>query len=257
MGLASSPMYEVALQDVHHKVMETAASLQNYLDRLDNEMRGRLQAHSQSGTQCRTQSRSRHRRWSRGWNRTLSESRHRAQAGSPHWECSWGGSGDWARAQPWDYCQVDSQNKQTHPQDHSQGPQNRRVSFRMPEGKDLATENWEPSIEPPIKDLESWLDQQADQLGTPTWWEELKAISGITDLCKFTCKIHTSFHILEIRSRASPDQSYSAPQLLNVSIKEPSYQRGWSTRMCGKGQSPSLKPTASVYSIGQKRFICQ
>ena len=56
-----------------------------------------------------------------------------------------------------------------------------------------------------------WLDQQADQLGTPTWWEELKAIPGITDLRKFARKIHASFHILEIRSWASPDQSYSAP----------------------------------------------
>ena len=59
----------------------------------------------------------------------------------------------------------------------------------MPEGEDLATESWEPSVELPIKDLESWLDHQADQLGTPTWWGELKAIPGITDLCRFTWKI--------------------------------------------------------------------
>ena len=31
------------------------------------------------------------------------------------------------------------------------------------------------------------------------------------------------------------------PQLLNVSIKEPSYQRGWSTKMCGEGQSSSTE----------------
>ena len=54
MGLASLPMYEVALnRDACRKVMETAASLQNDLDRLDNEMRGRLQARSQSRTQHR------------------------------------------------------------------------------------------------------------------------------------------------------------------------------------------------------------
>ena len=41
MGLASLPTYEVALREVCCKVMETAASLQNDLDRLDNEMRGR------------------------------------------------------------------------------------------------------------------------------------------------------------------------------------------------------------------------
>ena len=80
----------------------------------------------------------------------------------------------------------------------------------MAEGKDLATENWEPSVEPPIKDLESWLDQQADQLDTPTWWEELKAIPGIMDLCKFT-QICMSFHVPAIWFWASPDQGYSAP----------------------------------------------
>ena len=51
------------------------------------------------------------------------------------------------------------------------------------------TESWEHSVKPPIKDLESWLDHQADQLGTPTWWGELKAIPGITDLSRFTQKI--------------------------------------------------------------------
>ena len=66
MGLASSPTYEAALREVCHKVMETAASLQNDLDRLDNEMRGRPQAHSQSRTQHRMQSGSWHQRQSRG-----------------------------------------------------------------------------------------------------------------------------------------------------------------------------------------------
>ena len=126
-------------------------------------------------------------------------------------ECSWGGSGDQAGAQSRDYHQVGSQDEQAHLQDHSQGPQNRRVSFRIPEGEDSTTENWEPSTKPPIKDLELWLDQQADQLGTPTWWEELKAIPGIMDLCKFAQKISMSFHVPEIQSQASPDQSYSAP----------------------------------------------
>ena len=154
------PIYEAALWDVCCKVMETAASLQNDLDRLDNELRGRLWARSQSRTWHRTRSRSRHRRWSRGQSRTRSESPHRAQTGSPHWECSRGESGDRAGACSQDCHQVDSQNKWTHPQDHIQEPQNRRVSFRMPEGKDLATESREPSVELPIKDLELWLDHQ-------------------------------------------------------------------------------------------------
>ena len=81
----------------------------------------------------------------------------------------------------------------------------------MPYDEDSATESREPSIELPIKDLESWLDHQADQLGTPTWWGELKAVPGVTDLHRFAWKIWASFHILEIQSLASPNQGYSAP----------------------------------------------
>ena len=147
-----------------------------------------------------------------------SESRHRAQTGSPHWEHSRGGSEDRAGARSQDHHQVDSQNGWAHPQDHIQEPLNRRVSFRMPEGKDLVTESWEPSVELPIKDLESWLDHQADQLCTPTWWGELKAVPGMTDLCRFAQKIQASFYIPENQSWASPNQGYSAspaPKSLN------------------------------------------
>ena len=110
MGLASSPTYEVALWEVCHKVVETTASLQNDLDRLNNEMRGRLHgpiAKVEPGTEL--QSGSQHRRRSRGHSRTWSESWRRAQAGSLHWEHSQGGSGDQAGAQSQDYCQVGSQ----------------------------------------------------------------------------------------------------------------------------------------------------
>ena len=55
----------------------------------------------------------------------------------------------------------------------------------MPEDEDSATESQKPSIKLPIKDLELWLDHQADQLGTPTWWGELKVIPGMTDLHRF------------------------------------------------------------------------
>ena len=48
------PTYEVALQDVHCKVIQTAVSLQDNLDRLDNELRRRSWAHSPSITRCRT-----------------------------------------------------------------------------------------------------------------------------------------------------------------------------------------------------------
>ena len=65
--------------------------------------------------------------------------------------------------------------------------------------------------EPSINDLELWLECQAEQLGTPTWWGELEAIPGITDPCKFAQKICASFYILEVWSRMSPGQEYSAP----------------------------------------------
>ena len=78
MDLAPLLTYEAALWDACCKVMNTAASLQSDLDRLDNELRGRLQARSQSRIWHRTRSRSQHRRQSRGQSRMQSESRHRA-----------------------------------------------------------------------------------------------------------------------------------------------------------------------------------
>ena len=59
----------------------------------------------------------------------------------------------------------------------------------MPEDGDLVTGSRDPSAKPPIKDLESWLEYQVDQLGTPTWWGELKAGPGVADLCRFAWKI--------------------------------------------------------------------
>ena len=81
----------------------------------------------------------------------------------------------------------------------------------MPEDGDLVTESRDTSAKLPIKDLESWLEYQVDQLGTPTWWGELKAIPGMVDLCRFAQKIRASFHVPEIWSWASPSQDYSAP----------------------------------------------
>ena len=56
----SAPLqtYEVAVWVACWKVVETATALQSDLDRLDNELRGRLWACSQSGSQHRMQSRS-------------------------------------------------------------------------------------------------------------------------------------------------------------------------------------------------------
>ena len=68
----------------------------------------------------------------------------------------------------------------------------------MPEDGDLETKSKDPSDELPIKDLESWLEYQADQFDTPTWWGELKAIPGMADLCRFAQKFQASFQVPEI-----------------------------------------------------------
>ena len=81
----------------------------------------------------------------------------------------------------------------------------------MPKDEDLGTESRDPSTKLPIKDLESWLEYQADQLGTPTWWGELKGVPGMADLCRFAQKILASFYVPEIWSQASPSQAYSTP----------------------------------------------
>ena len=65
--------------------------------------------------------------------------------------------------------------------------------------------------EPSTVDIETWLEFQAQQLGTPTWWEELGAIPGIEDLCKFAQKIRASFYIPELQMRASLEQGYTMP----------------------------------------------
>ena len=65
--------------------------------------------------------------------------------------------------------------------------------------------------EPSINNLELWLEHQAEQLGTPTWWGELEAIPGVMDPHKFAWKICMSFYVPEVWSRMSPDQGYSAP----------------------------------------------
>ena len=51
--------------------------------------------------------------------------------------------------------------------------------------KDPIKEEASCLTEPSIDDLETWLEFQAGQLGTPTWWEELGAVPGIEDQHKF------------------------------------------------------------------------
>ena len=99
-----------------------------------------------------------------------------------------------------------------HPWSPNEPLPRRRVTFHDPkDGKDPAREEAGCSTEPSIGDLETWLEFQAGQLGTPTWWEELGVMLGIKDWCKFAQKIRASFYIPEVWIRASPEQGYTAP----------------------------------------------
>ena len=180
------------------RLWRCATALQSDLNRLNNELRGRPRARSQSRSWHRTQSGS--------WHRTQSGDQCRVRSGSRHWACSQGWSKDWPEAQTQNHHQVDPPNEQAHSQDHIREPANKRVSFWMPEDGDLVTESRDLSSKLPIKDLESWLEYQVDQLGTPTWWGELKAIPGMVDLHRFAWKIRVSFHVPEIQSWVSPSQ---------------------------------------------------
>ena len=54
------------------------------------------------------------------------------------------------------------------------------------------------STEPSVGDLDTWLEFQVGQLGTPAWWKELEVIPGIKDWCNFAQKIRASFYVLEV-----------------------------------------------------------
>ena len=56
------------------------------------------------------------------------------------------------------------------------------MSFHNPEDEEVPIkEEASYSTEPSVDDLETWLELQAGQLGTPTWWEELGTMPGIQD----------------------------------------------------------------------------
>ena len=86
------------------------------------------------------------------------------------------------------------------------------MTFREPEVEPNSEGSVEDySLEPSVSDVETWLEWQAQQLGTPAWWSELEAIPGVKDLQKLTCKIWASFYISEVRMRAFLEQEYTVP----------------------------------------------
>ena len=195
--------YEAALWAACQKMMETATALQSDLDRLNQESRGRSCTCDQSGSQ--------HRMWSSSQCRMQSNSQRRAHSRSQHQAHSQGRSEDWARPRSQDCHQTHLLSKWAHSPNHTQELPHRRVSFHMPEGRDAMTERKEPVTKLAINDLEAWLEHQAGQLGTPTWWRELEAVPDIEGPCKFAQKIWASFYMPEVGSWTNPGQPFPMP----------------------------------------------
>ena len=84
-----------------------------------------------------------------------------------------------------------------------------------------------------VSDVETWLQWQAKQLGTPACWTELNAILGIRDPWKLARKIRASFYIPEVRMRTLLEPEYTVPHTLRSHDRnaflpdELSYQDVW------------------------------
>ena len=154
------------------KVLDTTEALQNDSERLSWINRGRSRTHSQTHSRNRSRSHS----------RTQSQSR----------------------------SQNSSQSRQ--PQSPEEPPPRKRVIFQEPIAEPSLGRNLKDHMmEPPVSNEETWVEWQAEQLGTPAWWSDLKAIPGVKDLQKLAHKIRASFYIPKVRMRASPDQQYTVP----------------------------------------------
>ena len=167
--------YEEALRVAHQRALDTAKALQGNIERLSQRARDR------SWICSRTHS------WTHSWSHSRSHSSSRSRS------CS--------RAHGQSHPQSSSQSRWPRSPDGSLP--GRRVTFREPEvelNSEGSVEDY--SSEPSVLDVETWLEWQAHQLGIPAWWSELKAILGVNDLQKLTCKIWASFYIPEVGMRA-------------------------------------------------------
>ena len=195
--------YDEALRAACQRALDTAKALQGDIERLSWGMRDAPQTHSRSHSRSCTQSRGRS--WSRSHGRAHSQSH------------PW--SGSWNR---W-------------PRSPSRHPSGRRVTFREPEVEPNSKGGAEDyPLEPPISDVETWLEWQACQMSTPAWWAELTAILGVKEPWKLAHKIQASFSIPKVRMGAFPEQEYTMPPLPpNVSTGTPSFWMNYHTRTYG------------------------
>ena len=139
---------------------------------------------------------------SRTHSRTHSQSHSRSCSRSRSRSCS--------RACSQSHSRSGSQSRQ--PQSPDGPPPGRRVTFREHVAEPNSEGNVEDHmVEPSVSDVETWLEWQAKQLGTPAWWPELKAIPGVKDQWKVAHKIWASFYIPKVRMRTFLGQEYTMP----------------------------------------------
>ena len=176
--------YKEALRAACQRVLDTAKALQGDIERLSQRTRDMSWTHSGTCSQTHSQSCS----------RSCSRSRSRSCSRACSQSCPQSGSQSrWPRS--------------------PDGPlPGRWVTFRETEVEPNSKGSVEDySLEPSVLDVETWLEWQPQQLGTPAWWSELKAILGVKDSWKLTCKIPVSFYIPKVRMRAFLEQEYTAP----------------------------------------------
>ena len=140
----------------------------------------------------------------------------------------------------------------------------RRVTFRNPKVETSPKRDVKDySTEPSVLDVETWLEWQAKQLGTPTWWTELKAIPGIQDPWKLAQKIRASFYIPKVRMRTLLEPEYTVPPVLRSLDRnaflpdELSYQDMWQQlALLMIAYARSLQYWAEKQSLPRSQNLC-
>ena len=117
-----------------------------------------------------------------------------------------------SHSRTWSQSHSQNSSQSREPWSPEEPPPRRRVIFQEPvvewsSGRNLK----DHMMEPPVSNVETWVEWQAKQLGTPAWWPDLKAMPGVKDLQKLAHKIRVSFYIPKVRMRASLDQQYTVP----------------------------------------------
>ena len=134
----------------------------------------------------------------------------------------------------------------------------RGVTFRNPEVEMSPKGDVEDySMDPSVLDVETWLEWQAQQLGTTTWWMELKAILGIRDSQKLAQKIKASVYIPKVRMRALLEPEYTVPPPLRVLTETPSFQMSYLIKMCSNNWLSCPLFTPGACNTGEKNSVHQ